>query len=193
MRVAVEVVDPAGVEGARPADDAVDLVALAEQQLGEVRPVLPGDPGDQRLLASGDPGDSVTRSYRRTGPARLGASRARRRPLPPQKTVVIVVVVVLPPRDRSGSRLSTTPRVRAPVFASASPSACDGAAAGPPGVDHEERPVRDRGQDRRIGHRLKRRAVDDDEVRGAGQDAPGWSASAVSPGARTGWAGVARW
>ena len=34
--VAVEVVDTAGVEGGRTADDAVDLVALGEEELGEV-------------------------------------------------------------------------------------------------------------------------------------------------------------
>ena len=47
VRVLVEVVDPAGVERRRPADQAVDLVALGEQQLGEVGAVLAGDAGDQ--------------------------------------------------------------------------------------------------------------------------------------------------
>ena len=32
------------------ADEAVHLVALLEQQLGQVRAVLPGDAGDQRPL-----------------------------------------------------------------------------------------------------------------------------------------------
>ena len=39
-----------GVEARRAADDAVDLVALLEQQLGQVRAVLAGDAGDQRAL-----------------------------------------------------------------------------------------------------------------------------------------------
>ena len=41
--VVVEVVDPAGRERARPPDQAVDLVALLEQQLREIRAVLAGD------------------------------------------------------------------------------------------------------------------------------------------------------
>ena len=47
QRIPVEMVDAPGVEGARPADEAVDLVALVQQQLGEVRAVLAGDPSDQ--------------------------------------------------------------------------------------------------------------------------------------------------
>ena len=47
VRVLVEVIDAVGVEERRPALDAVDDVALAEQQLGEVGAVLPGDAGDQ--------------------------------------------------------------------------------------------------------------------------------------------------
>ena len=50
VRVLVQVVDPARIERARLADQAVHLIALFEQQLGQVRPVLPGDPGYQRLL-----------------------------------------------------------------------------------------------------------------------------------------------
>ena len=34
----------------RAADQAVDLVALVQQQLGEVRAVLPGDARDERAL-----------------------------------------------------------------------------------------------------------------------------------------------
>ena len=37
----------------RPADDADDVVALLEQQLGEVGAVLAGDAGDQGLPAGG--------------------------------------------------------------------------------------------------------------------------------------------
>ena len=36
--------------GARAADDADDLVALLEQQLGEIRAVLAGDAGDDRAF-----------------------------------------------------------------------------------------------------------------------------------------------
>ena len=50
VRVLVEVLDAPGAEGARAAHQAVDLVALGEQQLGEVRAVLAGDAGDEGLL-----------------------------------------------------------------------------------------------------------------------------------------------
>ena len=48
VRVAVEVVDALGVERARPPHDAVHLVPLVEEELGQVRAVLSGDAGDQR-------------------------------------------------------------------------------------------------------------------------------------------------
>jgi hypothetical protein len=44
------VIDPPRVEGAAAAHEAVDLVALLEQKLGQVAAVLPGDAGDQCLL-----------------------------------------------------------------------------------------------------------------------------------------------
>jgi len=47
VRVDVEVIDPVRVEGAGATDDAVDLVALLEQELREVRAVLASDAGDQ--------------------------------------------------------------------------------------------------------------------------------------------------
>ena len=50
VRVLVEVVDALGVEGRGAALDAVDLVALGEQELGEVGAVLAGDAGDQSLF-----------------------------------------------------------------------------------------------------------------------------------------------
>jgi hypothetical protein len=34
------------VQGGRAANHAVDLVALLEEELGEVRPILPGDAGN---------------------------------------------------------------------------------------------------------------------------------------------------
>ena len=45
-----QVLDAPHVRRAQAADDAEDFVALVEQQLGEVRPVLAGDAGDQRAL-----------------------------------------------------------------------------------------------------------------------------------------------
>ena len=51
-----DVVDAPGVEGAAPADEAVHLVALLEQQLGQVAAVLPGDAGDERLPRQGTSG-----------------------------------------------------------------------------------------------------------------------------------------
>ena len=52
VRVLVDVVDALGVERARAPDEAVDLVALGEQQLRQVRPVLAGDARDQALASS---------------------------------------------------------------------------------------------------------------------------------------------
>ena len=50
VRVLVDVVDAGGVEERGAPLDAVDLVALAEQELGEVGAVLSGDAGDECLL-----------------------------------------------------------------------------------------------------------------------------------------------
>jgi hypothetical protein len=55
VRVPVDVVQAAGVEGARPTDDAMDFVAFGQQELGQacaecsrsIRAVLAGDAGDQ--------------------------------------------------------------------------------------------------------------------------------------------------
>jgi len=48
VRIGIDAVEALGVEGGGPPDDAVDLVALLDQQLGEVGAVLPGDSSDQR-------------------------------------------------------------------------------------------------------------------------------------------------
>ncbi len=86
-RVPVEVVDPPGVEGAGAPDEAVDLVALVQEQLREVGAVLAGDPGDQGLRV----GSLMRRSRRRArsrGPGRRPRRgwrrqrRARPRPSP---------------------------------------------------------------------------------------------------------------
>jgi hypothetical protein len=50
MGIDIDVIDPMRVEGACPADDAVDLVALAEEQLSEIGAVLAGDAGDESLF-----------------------------------------------------------------------------------------------------------------------------------------------
>ena len=47
VHVAVDVLDPLSAERARPADEPVDLVPLVEEQLREIRAVLPGDAGDE--------------------------------------------------------------------------------------------------------------------------------------------------
>src|SRR5690606_19338896 len=47
VRVDVDVVDPVGVETARPPDDPVDLIPLRQQELREIGAILPGDTGDQ--------------------------------------------------------------------------------------------------------------------------------------------------
>ena len=48
--VDIEVVDSMGIERRRSPDHAMDVVSLVEQELCEVRPILAGDPGDERLL-----------------------------------------------------------------------------------------------------------------------------------------------
>ena len=50
MRILVQVVDAVGVEQAGATLDAVDLVALLQQQFGQIRAVLAGDAGDEGNL-----------------------------------------------------------------------------------------------------------------------------------------------
>jgi hypothetical protein len=52
VRILIKVVDPARVQQGRTAFGAVHLVVLGEQQLRQVRAVLPGDPGDERFFHS---------------------------------------------------------------------------------------------------------------------------------------------
>ena len=47
MRILVEMIDAVRIERGRAALDAVNLVALAEQQLSQVGAVLAGDPRDE--------------------------------------------------------------------------------------------------------------------------------------------------
>jgi hypothetical protein len=48
VRVVVQVLDAISVERGRAADDAMDLIALGDEQFGQVAAVLPGDARDQR-------------------------------------------------------------------------------------------------------------------------------------------------
>ena len=48
MRILVEVIDPAGVEAAGPAFDAMHHIALLQQEFRQVAAVLPRDTCDQR-------------------------------------------------------------------------------------------------------------------------------------------------
>src|SRR5262249_8106473 len=50
MRVLVNVIDAFGVERARAADDAIYIVAFAEQQFGQIASILTGDARYQRFL-----------------------------------------------------------------------------------------------------------------------------------------------
>ena len=50
-RLAEDVKDASGAEGALAADDAVDLVALGKQQLGQIRSVLARNPGYERFFS----------------------------------------------------------------------------------------------------------------------------------------------
>ena len=50
MHILEEMVDPVGIEGARAADEPVDLVSLAEKQLREVRAILARDARDKSFL-----------------------------------------------------------------------------------------------------------------------------------------------
>ncbi len=46
MGVLIEVIDAAGIEGARSPDDPVDFVPLFEQQIGQIGAILAGDAGN---------------------------------------------------------------------------------------------------------------------------------------------------
>ena len=48
VRILIEMIDPVGVEGRGPPLDAVNDVALVEQEFGEIGAVLAGDAGDER-------------------------------------------------------------------------------------------------------------------------------------------------
>ena len=50
MGVLIQVVNAFRVESARPADDAVDFITLRQQHFCQVRPILPGDAGNDCFL-----------------------------------------------------------------------------------------------------------------------------------------------
>ncbi len=50
MRILIDVIDSVGVEGAGPADNSMDLVAFAEEQLSQITTVLACDTGYQCAL-----------------------------------------------------------------------------------------------------------------------------------------------
>ena len=61
--VLIQVVDPRGVERRGPPDQPVHDVALVQQQLRQVRPILPRDAGDQCHPALGRVGRSITHEH----------------------------------------------------------------------------------------------------------------------------------
>ena len=110
--IAEQLADPADPRVGLAADQPPHLVPLGQQVLGQVGPVLPGDPGDQctprqRSLRPGEPGRRYQVSQQgqqpRSGPRSSAqtTSGVRRRSLPGMATAP-------PPATRSGaSRLPT--------------------------------------------------------------------------------------
>jgi hypothetical protein len=47
MPIHIQMIDPVSIETGSPAFDAVDFVSFFEEQLSQVRSVLPGDSGDE--------------------------------------------------------------------------------------------------------------------------------------------------
>src|SRR5437867_12436441 len=80
MGIVVEVIDAIGVEKACTPHQAVDFIALREQELGKIGAVLSGDTGDQCALRHGSEA-TLLRSLRHSGtPAPRGfAARSRSR------------------------------------------------------------------------------------------------------------------
>src|SRR6266513_1307789 len=50
VRIDIKMIDTRGVEGARPSNYSVHLVAFFQQQVGQITSILAGDPGDQRAF-----------------------------------------------------------------------------------------------------------------------------------------------
>ena len=55
MRIFIDGIDATRIEGAGPADDAVDVVALRQQKLRKIRPILARNPGNQALSSRVNP------------------------------------------------------------------------------------------------------------------------------------------
>jgi hypothetical protein len=49
VRIGIDVIETIGIESRGAADDPVNFVSLAEQELGEIGAVLPCDAGDERF------------------------------------------------------------------------------------------------------------------------------------------------
>jgi hypothetical protein len=47
VRIAVDVIDPVGVEGARSPDQSMDFTPFGKKQLGQIRTILSGNAGNQ--------------------------------------------------------------------------------------------------------------------------------------------------
>ena len=90
VRVDVDVVEAAGVEGGGAADDAVDLVPLREEELDQVRSVLAGDAGDECLGHAGVPWRAVLAALARSRKCipKRGESSMTGRLRAPQKSIV---------------------------------------------------------------------------------------------------------
>ena len=50
VRILIDGIDAPRIERTRPPNNAVDLIALPEKKLCQIRSILPGNPGDQRLF-----------------------------------------------------------------------------------------------------------------------------------------------
>jgi hypothetical protein len=50
VRIFVKMIDAGSIQGAGPANDAVNFVTLLQQQICEIGTILTGDAGDQRFL-----------------------------------------------------------------------------------------------------------------------------------------------
>ena len=76
MQAAIDMGDAAGVERARPPHDPVDLVALGEQEFGQM--TLARNPGDQRALSAGLFGLATKTGIHSGLPGRDGAEAGAR-------------------------------------------------------------------------------------------------------------------
>ncbi len=78
MGVVIQMIHPPGVEGAGPPDDAVNFITFREQQLGQVRTILPGDASNQRFFHHDPPVVDTPELYHTQKSGRVRESPARR-------------------------------------------------------------------------------------------------------------------